>query len=302
MSTASLNDLKINTKDYTEEYTKNFNQLITQTDKDRSHKIDKIISNLIDKNIFEINGDDDFKKRIYNDIRVLLQVKPGRFLFKELIKSVEFYSEDKSPIKIKSGKKSFHNDDGSIEINSNESEDRYYNALSGSNTVKCSRPTAITLAHELIHHLHKRDRDLQEIAEEYARLKQKKPISVPDFIKDVKIYPKFNFKEMSCPFEGFENQIIFKGLDTLEEEHTILGVNFPRFLQKKTINKLDVLCENAFLVAFNLLPRIDHQDAGNTVIDDAQTNQPDLFSYYGWLSQKINERNDRLEMQFGYLN
>jgi len=302
MTTSCLNNLKINANDYIEEYTKNFNCLIIQTEKDRSHKINKIISNLINKNIFEINGDDAFKERIYSDIRALLQVKPGRVLFKELIKSVEFFSEDKSPIKIKSGKKSFHSDDGIIEINSTDSEERYYNALSGSNTVKCSRPTAITLAHELIHHLHKRERDLQELAEEYARLKQKKPICVPDFIKDVEIYPNFNFKDMSVTFEGFESHIIFKGLDTLEEEHTILGVNFPRFLQKKKLNKLDVLCENAFLVAFNLLPRIDHQDAANTVIDDAQTNQPDLFSYYGWLSQKINERNDRLEKQFGYLN
>ena len=143
----------------------------------------------------------------------------------------------------------------------------------------------------MIHELHKREEQIQEIGRSWP------PKEVPDFIKDMEIYPNPTFK--TATFEGYENSLIFKNLSNLEEEHTILGINVPKFLKKKKMNKLDVLSENAFLCAFNLLPRIDHQKARNDNIEDnIQTNQDNLSSYYDWLLLQLNQRNEQVEKKY----
>jgi hypothetical protein len=288
----SLDDIKINTNDYIELYKKNFNCLINQTNKDRSYKIDQIMAELRDKKIFEINGNDDFKEKIYSNIRELLEVKPGRLLIRELTKLATLFDEH---ISVKSGEKFFRHSDGIIEVNLNKCLDDNYNALSESKEVRCSKPKAITLAHELVHELHKREEELQALAKYHRRRYQaKEGYAIPNFVKDIEIYPDPIFQ--TATFEGLEQEIIFKNLSCLEEEHTILGVNVPRFLKKKKMNKLDVLCENAFLCAFNLLPRIDHQNDGSDSIEETiQVDQNNLSAYYHWLSVQLNERNKRIE-------
>jgi hypothetical protein len=51
-----------------------------------------------------------------------------------------------------------------------------------------------------------------------------------------------------------------------------------------------------FFCAFNLLPRIDHQNTENDHIEEnIQSNQGDLSSYYEWVLVQLNERNERAE-------
>lgn len=302
----SLNDIKINTTEYIEEYKETFESLIYQKSKDRTHEVDQMMADIIENKIFYIEGDRDFKTKTYDEIKELLYVKPGRLLIRELTKLVSYFEE---PIHIKSGNKYFfhHGSKTHIEINMSERSECHYNALSGSNEVKCSKTKSITLAHELIHYLHNEEENIQKDAEFIQKSRriddttreiyQQKIKDV--FNEDIEIYPNPEFN--TATFEGYESGIIFRGLDTLEEEHTILGVNIPRFLKKMNkLNKLDVLSENSFLIAFDLLPRVDHQRARENNLEvTIKENQNILSEYYHWLSQRINERNEKIDQQYG---
>jgi hypothetical protein len=284
-----LNDVKIDVNIYVEEYKKIFSFIVNQKVTDRSHKIERIMNELKEKRVFELTGDESFKEKIYSNIRELLEVRPGRILMKELIKLSPIFES----IVIRNGEKFWHHPNHIIDVNLNKCSDDNYNAMCGSKIVGCSKPKSITLAHELIHELHERERELQSALEIYRNRKLELPGPLNEF-KEVEIYPNPCFRSIS--FEGFESQVIFEKLTNLEEQHTIVGVNIPRFLKKKKLNKLDILSENVFLCACNLLPRVDHQQ---TEIDcgdgDNQLNRENLSSYYQWLHLQLNKRNGKVE-------
>jgi hypothetical protein len=218
--------------------------LVNQKDKDRRCKINQIMDEISGKKIFHINGSDDFKEQIYSNIRVLLEVKPGRILIKELATLNTLFSYESIPIN--SAERPFHHSKGSIDMNLNKCSDDNYNALSGTNQISCSKPKAILLAHELIHELHRREKEVQDMAKDHhLKYQRKKNYVIPNCFKNIDIYPNPTFKSLT--FEGLEEELIFKKLSYLEEEHTVLGVNIPRYLNKKNISKLDVLSENVFL-------------------------------------------------------
>jgi len=301
MSTC-LNEIKINTKNYIATYIENFDRVIHQKDKDRRQKIEQIMAKLREEKIFEIEGDYFFKERIYTYIENLLTVKPGRLLIKELIKSATLFKQHKlknykQSIVIRNGDRGFHYYNGIIEINPNQSLDNYYHALSESKKVIRSKPGEIILAHELIHSLHKREEELQEMAKRDATRCQRLKCPPPDYLKNMTLScnPAFD----SGILERVENELIIDLLDCTEEEHTILGINIPRFLKKnKTMNKVDILCENAFLCAFNLSPRINHQGPINKNIKTFKMNENDLSFYYNWVSLQLDKRNENIEKKY----
>ncbi|GEM_PF-6724097 len=289
---SSIDDLKINTNDYIELYKKNFERLVHQKERNRTHQIDQIISEILDKKIFKMEGDEVFQENVKNSIRSLLNVKPGRLLIKELTRLVRL-SRIENPddsILIKNGKTAFRHSDSWIDMNFNPNDDDNYNALSESNTAVCSKPKEITLGHELIHEFHHRDQELQVEVKYYKEGRGKiRGLPIPEHYKDIEIYP--DPKIDSYTFQAWETQLIFKNCSNLEEEKTILGVNVPNFLKNKTIKKIDVLSENALLCAFNLLPRLDHQDPKKSPTQENISTSNTLSSYYSWLASQLEERN-----------
>jgi hypothetical protein len=81
---------------------------------------------------------------------------------------------------------------------------------------------------------------------------------------------------------------ILPDMDDLEEQHTITGYS-RHFAEKNSINKYDVLSENAFLLAMNLLPSINHRNQCDTkkiVVNQANENEPTY--YFEWLEGALN--------------
>jgi hypothetical protein len=303
---SSINFLKIDSNEYLSKYVDEFDRLIHQKDEDRSAKIDQIMNEIKDKNIFKIEGDDNFEKEVYRSIKELLQVKPGRVLFKNLINTFDLVSEIK-PISIESGGKYIRFSDGGVRVDFDDISENKYNALpnSSSGATVCSTIKAIKLGHELIHELHYRMKDVQDKANHYhadtriGRVLKQDPAC--DFLKNIKPVPVLKFKDSTVA--GFESPgLVFNKLDNLEEEHTILGVNIPNYLQnEKKLNKIDVLSENALLCAFHYLPRIDHKEAVNDNVENISLDQNHLSNYYKWLLDQLNERNAKIEVSYASL-
>lgn len=132
-------------------------------------------------------------------------------------------------------------------------KEEYYFSFNDNRTTVSKRPTWISFAHELIHSLH-----LFSHGELYAYI----------------------------------TQDILEGMTDLEEQHTICGYNFKVFLQKKEIHKLDVLCENSFLLSSGLPFRINHLNAlqSNNLttcfIEEVDVDK-NTQSYYHWLSRAL---------------
>lgn len=123
-------------------------------------------------------------------------------------------------IPVKSGHEFlFTNKTREIQLCLTPSIEEYAYALSDKRSKICKRPAWVAFAHELIHALH------QNSAKDYL---------------------------------SFRNEDILPNMTHLEEQFTIIGFNHLIFSKKNKLNKLDVLSENAFLLALNLPPRINH--------------------------------------------
>jgi Domain of unknown function (DUF4116) len=81
---------------------------------------------------------------------------------------------------------------------------------------------------------------------------------------------------------------ILKGMDNLEEQHTIAGFNHRLFLTKTNITPMDMLCENAFLLALNLPPRIDHGFGGDQKDFNCFQEKKTHDLYFKWLENELN--------------
>lgn len=136
-------------------------------------------------------------------------------------------------------------------ITISKSETLAYNALRNHEIVISVRPLEILLAHEMIHAMH--------------NCVQKKTYS------------------SNCN----TRKDIIKNMTNLEEQATIVGFNPRSFRQKYDIIKYDVLSENAFLFAFNLLPRVDHlsHNMGSNRLD--LDNKKVLKDYYDWIEREF---------------
>ncbi|HEV8052872.1 MAG TPA: hypothetical protein VGP47_10290, partial [Parachlamydiaceae bacterium] len=84
---------------------------------------------------------------------------------------------------------------------------------------------------------------------------------------------------------------VLKKMDTLEEQHTILGYNHLLFTQKKPLKKIDVLSETAFLLAVKKPPRIDHysKHEKNTAFCEAFDFSKESVVFGEWVKKKFHK-------------
>jgi hypothetical protein len=273
-----IDDLRVNVEKYLGQYKKQMDCLVNQKIKDRTEKIEKIMKEVKCNNIFEFSDDGVFKEKFFDCIKELLQIKPGRLLIKELLKLRPNWSS----VPILFSKRDLYNADGRLEINldNNDESENYYNALTESNeTLSSKKPKMIILAHELIHVLHQG----QLFQEEKARW-----AGGPRHV---------TFQGYT--FMGYEGLLVMKKFSDREEQHTILGLNIPKFLETGELDKIDILSENVFLLALKYLPRIDHQKAEpNKTGETLRYHLKKDSRYYEWLTDRLNERNKKVDEQF----
>jgi hypothetical protein len=247
----SLSNLNI--KEKMSQYRNIMNRLIIEKDgltKDqiniKSEKYIRLFQLKIDQKFF-IQGDQSFQDKILQDVKNICQLKPGRRLIKALLKCDNLslvFSEGRHEII----QHRVPGEEKFIEVRVEKVDGFDYNSLSenGLNaTAKQSR--YVRTAHELIHALH--------------------------------AYTNNRVLSKSLCTDYY----ILKDMDNLEEQHTIIGFNQLIVSKKEALDKFDVLCENAFLLALHLPPRIDHQD----IIQGSVQEQPSLDVYYEWLEKQL---------------
>lgn len=112
------------------------------------------------------------------------------------------------------------------------------------------------LAHELVHELHERSFGT----------------TFGEFDLDISI----------------ETRDIIEGMDSLEEQHTVIGINHFIFQKKDALTHLDVLCENAFLFALGLPPRIDHGPARSSdLYQKTDSNASQMEEFFSLLERVL---------------
>lgn len=226
----------------------------------------KINKQLIECDFFTIEGDETFKENIKKCIEDLVKIKPGRKLFKELLKVNQAISKYyKDPIILIKQDTSCRHDQNTIYFTFDEENPRY-NAIMGTENITAEKPIMVRFAHELIHELHDRH-ELERRCENFEKTKDIFTYSPVDYSSEIQPMP---------------------GMDTFEEQHTISGINIPLFIKKNKLDKCDVLCENAFLMALRLPPRIDHRAAKDYPFK--KNNIRDYGFYYDWMEKALVKR------------
>lgn len=81
---------------------------------------------------------------------------------------------------------------------------------------------------------------------------------------------------------------ILPGMDDLNEQHVIAGFNSRHFSKRKTqLEPIEVICENAFLLALKLPPRIDHQKADGTKLGTHLPDENTTDLYFSWVEKEL---------------
>lgn len=213
------------------------------------------------KTLFKVIGDEPFIENVQNDLNSICETKPGRILIKSLSTLIS------APIEIKQAASDnciINQKTDNISIEFFNSKIREYHTIfdeklpnekfPSSKKGKCQ--SYVRLAHEMIHLLH--------------------------YKKD-----KTNFNKR---IENISRDI-FPLMDTREEQFTITGVD-EAFLTKKInrgkLEKTDILCENAFLLALKLAPRNSHRElALYNKNKEKEVNKELETAYYDWLEDNL---------------
>lgn len=217
-------------------------------------KIEK--SKELSKNLFSIEGDEKFTQLFNEQIVELCQLKPGRKLIKYLSKSSDI------KIVVKNGSTS---EQGGGVITIDPQLDGKYNARVADSYVLSKKPLKVTIAHELIHELHQRCNWLLYMSNSHSDI------------------------------NGIFRNRVMGEMDDIEEQQTILGLTYRNFFDAYTVKfnpakKIDVICENAFLLALNLPPRVDHRGGESRLspLDEkwSENQKENNFDfYYQWLDE-----------------
>lgn len=188
--------------------------------------------------MFSIEGDEDFKHISIDRLKKICSLKPGRVLMKALSRTNFVIHGNK--IKLTHGNKwAFETPRQNISCIKSDPHP-YYNGLrmDGAQWSDTSRiyekPDFITLAHELIHFLHFQ-------------------LKFPDRSDEYQNHRAWFSHTCEEVFDCIGN------MDDLEEQHTESGFSHLVFKNLTNLSKTDVLCENAFLFALGIPPRIDHR-------------------------------------------
>lgn len=230
---------------------------------DRNNKIQKLFEKTIAK--VEIHGDDGFIEAIKGCLHSLCEIKPGRTALRKWLK---LSKEKEIPLFIVNGNRTTYLE--KIIIISEECFSKggnYYStfkkdesSLSVYQKGQVSfKPLYITLGHEIIQMIH-------------------------DLIKK----PDQNESDQRNCLVGMNNK---------EDQHSICGVNLPIYNIGQQhglyLGKLDVLCENALLLAARLPARISPyvlQKSEGTKIDIKEDEFENYKNdYYEWLNKNLFE-------------
>lgn len=86
------------------------------------------------------------------------------------------------------------------------------------------------------------------------------------------------------------DELLLETMTDPEEQHTITGYNYRLFLIKnKSLDKVDVICENTFLLALNLPSRTSHKETLGLINLEGEI--PDVEeSYYEWLESQLKQK------------
>jgi hypothetical protein len=221
-------------------FTRAFHGLINEKNSSavaREEKKQKIM--LLAKQIFLIEGDEDFKNRTIRYIEEISAIKPGRKLISAL-------ATFENQIRVVPGEDFEHC--GLIITINNQQTFAYATANDEDKPAVATKPAWINFAHELVHQLH--------------------------YFKDT---------ENKSSFASRQN--ILPAMDNLEEQHTISGFN-PETLSSP-FEPVDVLCENAFLIAFGLPHRIDHRSDSGQAFTASKDPQLLEENYYRWIQKAL---------------
>lgn len=229
----------------------------------------------LSKCLFSIEGSVEFIQLFNQQIAGLCELKPGRKLIKHLSQGLSSNLLYKKII-VKEGGESFAFANEIYVDTRNEEKEGKYNAFANGSYVISKRPLMVTIAHELIHNLH-------------------------------------NLKTSSLPFlservmKRHISEGVLRNMDNLEELDTILGItptpyisddetgercirgtDLPKVREFK--KSIDVMCENAFLLALNLPPRVDHRTYNPSLptLDkkwSENQKEKNFDFYYQWLDE-----------------
>src|ERR1700722_18498903 len=203
------------------QYKNLMNCLIYEKPKVTQEKIEQKKAKIIRlaKEFIDIQGDEKFILKVFGYIENISSVKPGRKLIKALIKC-------HTQIQVEEGNE-FNcwnplvgNEKAALVIG--PEKEIIYKSINEFTQEYYSMPLWIAFAHELIHILHH-----NIDAREHKRCHKVTDDILPD-------------------------------MDNLGEQYAITGFNH-RLYKKKTLSPIDILCENAFHLALNLPPRINHR-------------------------------------------
>jgi hypothetical protein len=85
-----------------------------------------------------------------------------------------------------------------------------------------------------------------------------------------------------------DHKKIIRNMDDFEEQQTIVGFVEEDYLNNKIKCKIDILCENAFLLALGLPPRCDHHTTGLFKVNrDYNKENCTIDTYCEWLEDEI---------------
>lgn len=225
--------------------------------KARQEKIYKIA-----KGLFTIEEQDEqFKKRIDSFLEDIASVKPGRKLIKALAAKANL------PLKILKGEKNqYDNFQNAISVKDGE-RSPYRSIVDlgailglGFSEVQqqiIAAPAWTAFAHEMVHAL-----QIPKIREQN--------IDTVDILPD---------------------------MDNLYEQQAITGYNPCLFAKSNNVSYEDIICENAFLMAIEMPPRIDHRG----IEGSSRVSVYDYDFYYNWLELTLRNKkplpeNDILEI------
>lgn len=205
------------------------------------------------KSVLNIEGDAEFKNRIYGYIEQIASIKPGRKLFKALTEG------NPKPVRVWFGNANkFCRFGHSIEVAPEELYAKsFYLTIDEKLNYKAAHwPKWILFAHELVHFLH----------------------------------THWNFNE-NWRCTEIEADILCD-TDNLEEQYTIMGMNHRLFVKKKNqLKPVDILCEDAFLLASGLPPRLDHrayvEDREHEIDLKTLSKMGIVDAYYEWLEREL---------------
>lgn len=216
------------------------------------------------KHLFSIDGSDEFVEKFNLQMEKICQLKPGRKLIKYLSKY--FNENDKVVVKSHVNTSAHGN---KIFLDS-AAENHTYTAWFDGFCVNSEKPFFVAIAHELIHVLHCKINPALQVLK--GRIK-----TCSTFLQD---------------------------MDDVEEQDTIIGlINNPEYFSSKAIlcrnekvrqkKCIDVICENAFLLALNLPPRVNHRSANLNFKFIDSGNWGDMQKannsngYYHWLDNMM---------------